>query len=165
MSVYRSAAGREAVRRWCVDQLAAWQVPHECEVFDAGGLTGLRLTPGVLCASAAWLAVPGPRQSAWLLRTMYGTGGTPRPALVDWMTLVARHARSSGAPGLARVPSRSVPRRVVTGEHDVFLPPRRLRAAVRHKLGVELGVVEGAGHLVTEEAPDRLADLVGRVAG
>ncbi|MFE4620115.1 alpha/beta fold hydrolase [Streptomyces sp. NPDC056747] len=129
-----------------------------------GGLTGLRLTPGVLGASAAWLAVPGPRHSAWLLRTMYGTGGTPRPALVDWMTLVARHARSSGAPGRARVPSRPVPRQVVTGEHDVFLPPRRLRAAVHRTLGVELGVVEGAGHLVIEEQPDRIADLVAHFA-
>ncbi|MFI9297083.1 alpha/beta fold hydrolase [Streptomyces gardneri] len=79
------------------------------------------------------------------------------------MTLVARHARSSGAPGLAHVPSRSVPRRVVTGEHDVFLPPRRLRPAVRRTLGVELGVVAGAGHLVIEERPDRIADLVGHV--
>ncbi|MFF3837763.1 alpha/beta fold hydrolase [Streptomyces sp. NPDC001930] len=276
MSIYRSAEGREAVRRWCAEELAAWQVPHERRVFAAGGaethavvagsggptvvvvpgtnfnaaaclplatalatryrtvvvdvpgqpglssgerglaegrldwygswlsdvieacasgpvivlghsfgaaialssaspridgqilvspggLTGLRLTPGVLCASAAWLSVPRPRHSAWLLRTMYGAGGTPRPALVDWMTLVARHARSSGAPGLAHVPSRSVPRLVVTGEHDVFLPPRRLRAAVSRTLGVELGVVEGAGHLVIEEQPDRIADLVDSV--
>ncbi|MCX4986601.1 alpha/beta fold hydrolase [Streptomyces sp. NBC_00572] len=128
-----------------------------------GGLTRLRLTPGVLGASAAWLALPRPRHSARLLRTMYAGSGTPRPELVDWMTLVARHARSSGAPGLATVPDRRVPRRVVTGEHDVFLPPRRLEDAVRRRLGVELGIVEGAGHLVIEEEPDLLADLVGRV--
>ncbi|MEU6975462.1 alpha/beta hydrolase [Streptomyces sp. NPDC046371] len=129
-----------------------------------GGLTRLRLTPGVLCASVAWLAAPRPRHSARLLRTMYADGGTPRTELVDWMTLVARHARSSGAPGLATVPDRPVPRRVVTGEHDVFLPPRRLEAAVHRRLGVELGVIEGAGHLVIEEEPDLVADLVDLVA-
>ncbi|MER7949760.1 alpha/beta hydrolase [Streptomyces sp. NPDC096079] len=129
-----------------------------------GGLSRLRLTPGVLYASAAWLAAPRPRHSARLLRTMYADGGTPRPELVDWMTLVARHARSSGAPGLAAVPDRPVPRLVVTGEHDVFLPPRRLEGAVHRRLGVELGVVKGAGHLVIEEEPDLLAGLVGQVA-
>ncbi|MBC7272125.1 MAG: alpha/beta hydrolase, partial [Streptomyces sp.] len=42
------------------------------------------------------------------------------------MTLVARHARSSGAPGAAVLPTRPVPRLGVTGEHDVFLPAGRL---------------------------------------
>ncbi|WP_371637666.1 alpha/beta hydrolase [Streptomyces zaomyceticus] len=235
MSIYRSAEGREAVRRWCVEELAAWQVPHECRVFQAGGaethavVAGsggptVVVVPGTNFNAAACLPlatalatryrtvlvdVPGqPGLSsgerglaegrldwygAWLsdaieacasgpvivLGHSFGaaialSSASPRPALVDWMTFVARHARSSGAPALARVPSRSVPRRVVTGEHDVFLPPRRLRAAVHRTLGVELGVVEGAGHLVIEEQtrphcrsrrpPGRLNGRSGRAA-
>lgn len=84
----------------------------------------------------------------------------PRERLVEWMTLVARHSRSSGAPGTADLPARPVSRTVFTGEHDVFLPPKRIGPAVTRTLGVELRVLPGAGHLVVEEAPDRLAALV-----
>ncbi|WP_199810229.1 MULTISPECIES: alpha/beta fold hydrolase [unclassified Streptomyces] len=108
-SIYRSTAGKELIRRWCLDQLDAWPVLH---------------------------------------------GG---PVSV----LVARHSRSSGAPGAATPSARSLPRLVVTGEHDVFLPPRRLGPAVRGTLGAELGVVSDAGHLVVEERPAYLATLLG----
>lgn len=79
---------------------------------------------------------------------------------MDWMTLVARHTRSSGAPGAAVLPVRPLPRLVVTGEHDVFLPPRRLVSAVRSTLGAELGVVSKAGHLAIEECPEYLSTLL-----
>ncbi|MZE76083.1 alpha/beta fold hydrolase [Streptomyces xinghaiensis] len=125
-----------------------------------GGLTRLRLTPTVLAASTAWFLRPAPSHSARLLRTMLAPGHAPREEVVDWMTLVARHVRSSGAPGAAALPARPVPRLVVTGEHDVFLPPGRLGPAVRATLGVELGVVPGAGHLVVEERPGHLAALL-----
>ncbi|MEU3772470.1 alpha/beta hydrolase [Streptomyces sp. NPDC032472] len=125
-----------------------------------GGLTGLRLTPAVLAASAAWFLRPAPTNSARLLRAMLAPGHQPREDLVTWMTLVARHSRSSGAPGTAVLPARPVPRVVVTGEHDVFLPPRRLLTAVRGKLGAELGVISDAGHLVVEERPHYLATLL-----
>ncbi|WP_328924269.1 alpha/beta hydrolase [Streptomyces sp. NBC_00190] len=125
-----------------------------------GGLTRLRLTPAVLAASAAWFLRPAPAHSARLLRAMLAPGHQPREDLVTWMTLVARHSRSSGAPGAAALPARSVSRLVVTGEHDVFLPPRRLVTAVRGTLGTELGVVAEAGHLVVEERPECLVALL-----
>ncbi|SCK57434.1 Lysophospholipase, alpha-beta hydrolase superfamily [Streptomyces sp. SceaMP-e96] len=125
-----------------------------------GGLTKLRLTPTVLAASAAWFLRPAPTHSARLLRTMLAPGHPPREELVNWMTLVARHSRSSGAPGAATLPARSIPRLVVTGEHDVFLPPRRLGPAVRGTLGAELGVISEAGHLVVEERPEYLSTLL-----
>ncbi|MFE0700769.1 alpha/beta fold hydrolase [Streptomyces sp. NPDC058872] len=273
-SIYRSTPGRELIRRWCLDQLAAWPVPHERKTVTAkgvqthtvlagsgattvvfvpgtnfnaaaslplatalvaadhrvllvdvpgqpglssgergssggrstwygawlseviekassgpvavmghsfgaaiamssssprinrlvlvspGGLTRLRLTPTVLAASAAWFLRPAPSHSSRLLRTMLAPGHPPRDELVDWMTLVARHSRSSGAPGAAPLSVRSIPRLVVTGEHDVFLPPRRLAPAVRGALGAELGVVPEAGHLVVEERPEYLASLL-----
>jgi pimeloyl-ACP methyl ester carboxylesterase len=274
VSIYRSTAGKELVRRWCLDRLAAWRVPHERRTvtgkgarthvvlagsgattvvfvpgtnFNAatslplatalvvdgyrvllvdvpgqpglstgervpsggrlpwygawlseliekvpagpvvvmghsfgaaialcsdspridrlvlaspGGLTGLRLTPAVLVASAAWFLRPAQAHSARLLRVMLAPGHTPRGELVEWMTLVARHARSSGAPGAATLPARSIPRLVVTGQHDVFLNTRRLGLAVRDALGVELDVVDEAGHLLVEERPEYLAALV-----
>ncbi|KUO16805.1 alpha/beta fold hydrolase [Streptomyces dysideae] len=273
-SIYRSTAGKELIRRWCLDQLAAWPVPHERKTVTAkdaqthivlagsgattvvfvpgtnfnaaaslplatalvaagyrvllvdvpgqpglssgerglsggrlswygawlseaiekissgpvavmghsfgaaialssdsarigrlvlvspGGLTRLRLTPTVLAASAAWFLRPAPTHSARLLRAMLAPGHPPREELVNWMTLVARHSRSSGAPGAATLPARSIPRLVVTGEHDVFLPPRRLGPAVRGTLGAELGVVSQAGHLVVEERPEYLSTLL-----
>ncbi|MEU9125745.1 alpha/beta hydrolase [Streptomyces sp. NPDC048506] len=273
-SIYRSTTGEELIRRWCLDQLATWQVPHERKTVTAngtqthvvlagcgsstvvfvpgtnfsaaaslpmatalvavgyrvvlvdvpgqpglssgerglsggrlcwygawlrevietvssdpvavmghsfgaaialssdsprierlflvspGGLTRLRLTPTVLAASAAWFLWPAPTHSARLLRTMLAPGHLPREELVTWMTLVARHARSSGAPGAAVLPARPLSRLVVTGEHDVFLPPRRLGPTVRRTLGAELGVVSGAGHLVVEECPAYLAALL-----
>ncbi|MGW8763055.1 alpha/beta fold hydrolase [Streptomyces sp. NPDC055815] len=127
-----------------------------------GGLSSLRLPPALLAASAAWFLRPTPARSARLLRTMLAPGHEPRAELVEWMTLVARHARSSGAPGLADPGARKVPVTAVTGERDVFLPPERLRPAVRARLGegAELGVVPDAGHLVVEEFPERIAALV-----
>ncbi|MGW7414569.1 alpha/beta fold hydrolase [Streptomyces sp. NPDC054863] len=125
-----------------------------------GGLTTLRLTPAVLAASAVWFLRPAPTHSARLLRAMLAPGHHPREELVNWMTLVARHSRSSGAPGAATLPVRPIPRLIVTGQHDVFLPPRRLGPAVRATLGTELGVVAEAGHLVIEEHPEYLSTLI-----
>lgn len=125
-----------------------------------GGLTRLRLTPTVLAASAAWFLRPAPTHSARLLRTMLAPGHSPREELVHWMTMVARYSRSSGDPGAATLPTRPIPRLAVAGEHDVFLPPRRLIPAVRDTLGTELGVVSEAGHLVIEEHPDYLSTLL-----
>ncbi|MFE2013500.1 alpha/beta fold hydrolase [Streptomyces sp. NPDC059491] len=126
-----------------------------------GGLCALRLPPALLAVSAAWYLRPTPARSAGLLRALHAPGREPRAELVEWMTLVARNTRSSGAPGRAEPRARKVPVTVATGEHDVFLPPGRLRPAVRRRLdGLELGVLPGAGHLVVEEFPERIAALV-----
>jgi pimeloyl-ACP methyl ester carboxylesterase len=128
-------------------------------LLSPGGLTRLRLTPRLLAASAAWFLRPSPAHSAKLLRVMLAPEARPRPALVEWMTLVARDSRSSGAPGIVPLPATAVRRLVVTGEHDVFLPPRRLGPAARTRLGVPLRVMPGAGHLVVEERVGQVAAL------
>ncbi|MFG2393504.1 alpha/beta fold hydrolase [Streptomyces lavendulae] len=125
-----------------------------------GGLGRLRLAPGLLAVSAAWFIRPTPARSARLLRAMLAPGSRPRADLVEWMTLVARHCRSSGAPGTAELPSRTVPRLVATGAHDTFLPPRRLYPVVQATLDTELHVIPDAGHLVVEEHPGQVAALV-----
>jgi pimeloyl-ACP methyl ester carboxylesterase len=54
---------------------------------------------------------------------------------------------------------------VVTGEYDVFLPPARLAPAVRDVFGQDVVEIRGAGHLVTEQEPEKLRSLLHHVAG
>jgi len=131
------------------------------------GLTGLRVTPALLVAAVGWTVFPRPATSARLLRVMHAPGHLPREAVVEWMTLIARHASSTGAPGLAKLPARAVRRLIVTGDRDVFLPPKRLEPAVRKLLGAELGVLADAGHLAVDENKHfaHLADLAGEILG
>ncbi|QUH03460.1 alpha/beta hydrolase [Saccharopolyspora erythraea] len=124
-----------------------------------GGLTRLRITPAVAWASACWLLRRSRAASARLLRVMHGPGREPRPALVDWMALLAEHVRPSLDPGVVPAPPDAVPRTVVVGEHDVFLPRRVLAPAAREILGVEPETVPSAGHLVVDEFPERLAAI------
>ncbi|MFM9372764.1 alpha/beta fold hydrolase [Streptomyces sp. Da 82-17] len=126
-----------------------------------GGLTGLRVTPKVLASSASWYLRPDEQRSARLLRAMHAPGRAPDDGLVEWMTLIARHARSSASPGkLPALPATLPPCTAVVGEHDTFLPPRVLAPAVRRALGVDLRVVPDAGHLLVEEHPRYVAELV-----
>lgn len=125
-----------------------------------GGLTRLRIGPSVLAASAAWYMRPTPERSARLLHAMYAPGHQPRAALVEWMTLLARHSRSSGSPGTVHPPTTTAHYTAVGGEHDRFLPPQRLGRAVRTALGVDLEVLANTGHLLVEEHPEYLASLV-----
>ncbi|MFC4002712.1 alpha/beta fold hydrolase [Prauserella oleivorans] len=129
-------------------------------LLSPGGLTRLRLTSGVVLASTAWVLGRRPAASARMLRTMHAPGREPRADLVEWMTLIARHVRSSADPGGADVAASPVERVVAVGEHDVFLPVRQLAARVRRQLGTELRVVPSAGHLLIEEHPHELAAMV-----
>ncbi|MDI3422708.1 alpha/beta fold hydrolase [Streptomyces luteolus] len=128
-----------------------------------GGLTRLRVTPKVLAASATWYLRPTEAHSARLLRAMHAPGHEPRAELVEWMTLIARHARSSASPGKAPLPSTPRQSLAVVGEHDTFMPPRILAPAVRTAVGTDLHVIADAGHLVVEEHPQLVAGLVDTV--
>ncbi len=48
----------------------------------------------------------------------------------------------------------------LAGEHDTFLPPARLGPAVRHRLGVDLTLLPGLGHLSVDEDPLRVAAAI-----
>ncbi|MFI1014775.1 alpha/beta fold hydrolase [Streptomyces sp. NPDC020965] len=124
------------------------------------GMTRLRVTPRLLATSAAWYLRPTPDRSRRLLRAMMAPGaGQPREALVEWMTLVARHTRSSGAPSTVP-PSSPEPCVFISGARDAFLPPTRLARAVRTRFDAVLHTVDDTGHLIVEERPDHLADLL-----
>jgi pimeloyl-ACP methyl ester carboxylesterase len=95
---------------------------------------------------------------------MSGPGRAPAADLVEWMTIVARACRTTGAPGplpdadLVRWKSHNV--RVAVGDHDVFFPIAKLQQACRDKLNLEPFVVPSTGHLLVEEEPELTADLV-----
>jgi len=133
-------------------------------LLDPAGLVRLRVSPPVLAATLPWVLRPTPTRSARLLRKMHGPGREPSSTHVEWMTLAARHTRSSLAPRPLPASAlrrwQAIPRAVLTGERDCFLPPRRLRAAVRDELGVDLQVLPRAGHLTPQECPDAIVDAL-----
>ncbi|MFH9499617.1 alpha/beta fold hydrolase [Streptomyces globisporus] len=134
-------------------------------VLAGAGLTRLRVPVRLLAATVPCLLLPSAARSARLLRRMAAPGrGDPPGDLSAWMHLVARHCRTSLAP--LPLPSsllnqrRTVPTLVVAGRSDPFLPPRTLGPAARRRLGAEFRVIEGAGHLLLDEAPVEVSALV-----
>jgi pimeloyl-ACP methyl ester carboxylesterase len=123
----------------------------------------LRVPPAVLTRTLAWLAVPRPATSRALLRLMSEPGADVED-LVDWMTVVSRHVRTSLAPRplpahvLRQVTS---PVLVLAGEHDPFLPGRRLAAAARQRLpSAQTTVVSGGSHLLPHDQPAHVTALL-----
>lgn len=133
-------------------------------LLSSAGLTRLRVPAPLLAATVPWLLRPSVLRSTALLRRMAAPGGEVPDHLSTWMDLVARCCRTSLAP--TPLPSgllglrRPVPALVVAGRFDPFLPPRVLGPSARRRLGAEFGVVEGAGHLLLDEAPDAVLALV-----
>lgn len=131
---------------------------------STAGLVRLRVGASVLGATVPWLLRPSVPRAERLVRHMSSSGASVSDELSRWMALVGSSCRSSLAP--APLPSsvlahaRSVPNMVVTGSRDVFLPPARLGPAAEQRLGTHLRVLDGAGHLLPEEFPERLAVLV-----
>lgn len=137
---------------------------HGVALLSPAGLLGLRPTVAMIRATLPWLIRRNEAGARQLLEYMSGPGNPPRPELVEWLTVVARTCQTTGAPG--PYPDEVVTAwrgrnaRVVVGAHDVFFPVARLRDVSRDRLGVEPVVVGGAGHLLLEEEPGRVADLV-----
>jgi pimeloyl-ACP methyl ester carboxylesterase len=132
------------------------------------GLAAVRPSVEMLRATAPWFVRRDHDGARRLLQYMHGPTHEPADDLVEWMTLVARACRTTGAPGplpvdtLVRWKGRDV--RVAVGEHDVFFPPRRLGEPCRSVLGRDLQVVPGAGHLLVDEEPILVSDLVSSLA-
>ena len=129
-------------------------------LLSPAGLVDVRPTWPMLYATLPWLLRRNEAGSRRLGKLMTGPESCPSPELVAWLTLVARSTRTTGAPGrceesvLHRWRGRSV--KVLTGEHDCFFPPSRLRGPTHHDLETEVSVVAGAGHLLVDQAPDRV---------
>lgn len=128
------------------------------------GLIGVRPSIEMLRATVPWLVQRNSAGARRLLEYMSGPAHTPGDEMVGWMTLVARTCHTTGAPGplpddiLRNWQSRLV--LVAVGEHDAFFPISKLREPCRSKLGREPLVIPGAGHLVVDEEPILVAELI-----
>lgn len=137
---------------------------HGLALFSPAGLISVRPTLTMLRSTMPWLVRRGTADARRLLDYMSGPGRAPADDLVEWMTIVARACRTTGAPGplpdsdLVRWKGHNV--RVAVGDHDVFFPIAKLHEACRAKLGLEPLVVPNAGHLLVDEEPDLSADMV-----
>jgi pimeloyl-ACP methyl ester carboxylesterase len=128
------------------------------------GLVDVRVSLPVLRTAVPWVLRPTERRSRALVELMSGPAARPDPALAEWLTLVARDSRTTGAPGalpgdvVSRWTGRPV--RVLVGEHDCFFPPDRVGPAATQRLGSPVEVLPGLGHLAVEENPELVAGLV-----
>ncbi|MBI4941782.1 MAG: alpha/beta hydrolase [Actinobacteria bacterium] len=128
------------------------------------GLIGVKVGVRVLAATLPWLVRPSERTAARLLAAMSGPGRRPHPDAVSWMAAVARHTRTSGAPGplgrtaLARWRGRDVI--VLVGERDCFFPPDAVRRVAQDTMGAAVTVLPRTGHLAVDEVPSAIVDAV-----
>jgi pimeloyl-ACP methyl ester carboxylesterase len=143
---------------------------HALILLSPAGLARVRLTPSMLVRSVTWLLRPTRRRSARLVELMAGGApGNDLDLVVEWMTIVARSTRTTGAPGplaadvLDRWRGRQV--RVLTGERDIFFPPRRLAGPAREHLGEGVEIVPDVGHLLVDQRPDAAAAALAAVLG
>ena len=141
---------------------------HGLALFSPAGLIAVRPTLTMLRATLPWLVRRNTVDARRLLDYMSGPGRAPADDLVEWMTIVARACRTTGAPGplpdtdLDRWKGHNV--RVAVGDHDVFFPIARLHEACRATLDLEPLVVPSAGHLLVDEEPELTADMVAGLA-
>lgn len=138
-----------------------------CRVLlSSAGLVRLLVPPVVVAATVPWLVRPTAPRAGRVLRHMVAPGGSVPDELAEWMTLVARCCHSSLAPPplppQLLAGRRLVPCLVATGRHDVFLPPHRVAPAAQRHLGATVHILEGSGHLLLDESPDEIVELVAR---
>jgi pimeloyl-ACP methyl ester carboxylesterase len=132
------------------------------------GVIRLTVDPALALASARWLLRPTADHTRRMLRLFVAPGERPPESEVEWMALMAASCRSTLAPPplpaglLARRADR--PCVVGVGEHDRFLPPRRLAPTLRQRMGLDLRVLPGMGHLTTPGHLDDVVSLVAEVA-
>lgn len=132
------------------------------------GFIRLSVDPGLAWASAVWLVRPTTDHTRRMLRLFVAPGAEPPETEVEWMTLMATCCRTTLAP--PPLPAELLARRaqrpcvVGVGEHDRFLPPRRLAPAVRRTMNLDVRVFPGVGHLTTPADLDEVVSLVAQVA-
>lgn len=132
------------------------------------GFVRLSVDPKLALASAVWLLRPSTDHTRNMLRLFVGPSEDPPETDVEWMTLMSSRCRTTLAPpplSTKLLTDRAQrPCVIGVGEHDRFLPPRRLAPAVRRAMNLDLRILRGMGHLTTPEHLDDVVALVAQVA-
>ncbi|MFI9415173.1 alpha/beta fold hydrolase [Nocardia gamkensis] len=137
-------------------------------LISPAGIIRLTVDARSAFASAVWLLHPTTEHTRRMLRLFVAPGEDPPEREVEWMTLMAACCRTTLAP--PPLPTSVLARRaeqpcvVGVGEHDRFLPPRRLAPAVGRRLGHDLRVIAGMGHLTTPGHLDAVVSIVAEAA-
>jgi pimeloyl-ACP methyl ester carboxylesterase len=132
------------------------------------GFIRLTVDPTLALASARWLLRPTAEHTRRMLRLFVAPDEDPPETEVEWMALMAASCRTTLAP--PPLPAELLAGRaarpcvVGVGEHDRFLPPRRLAPALRRTMDLDLRVLPGMGHLTTPGHLDDVVSLVAEVA-
>jgi pimeloyl-ACP methyl ester carboxylesterase len=132
------------------------------------GFIRLSVDPALALASARWLLRPTADHTRRMLGLFVAPGADPPEIDVEWMTLMAASCRTTLAP--PALPAELLACRagrpcvVGVGEHDRFLPPRRLAPALRRTMDLDLRILPGMGHLTTPGHLDDVVSLVAEVA-
>lgn len=152
---------------------------HEGDAAAGGGAGLVLVAPaGLVPARVAvslrpalpWLWHPTEARTERVLSFL--SGGAPLPDrrhLVEWMTLVPEHARSSLAP--APLPNavltawRDTPCVVLAGRRDPIFPAEELTRPTRMLLGARVEFVADAGHLLAHSHPDAVRRGITAPAG
>jgi pimeloyl-ACP methyl ester carboxylesterase len=133
-------------------------------LISPAGFIPLSVDPKLALASTMWLLRPTTEHTRRMLRLFVAPGKEPPQTEVEWMTLIATCCHTTLAP--PPLPADLLARRaeqpcvVGVGEHDRFLPPRRLAPAVRRTMNRDLRVFPGVGHLTTPTHLDKVVSLV-----
>jgi pimeloyl-ACP methyl ester carboxylesterase len=140
---------------------------------DVGGPDALRPVTSRMLASPAFdRALATPRLGRRMLRGVVGRHAHPshlgavRDLLVATPVLTRTDlAAAMAALDLSEVLARvELPVTVVVGSKDRLTPPRQSRRLADVVPGASLQVIPGAGHMLSLEAPDELADLIERAS-
>ena len=92
--------------------------------------------------------------------TLEGFAAAAGPARAGFLVaMAAMDLRPAGAV-IAKVPTR-----ILVGTRDTLTPPRAARQLADAIPGAEVEVIEGAGHMLPLEAPERIVDAVRSMAG
>ncbi len=132
------------------------------------GVIRLSVDPKLVLASSLWLLRPSSEHTRSMLRLFVAPGVEPPETEVQWMTLMAGSCRTTLAP--PALPPETLTRRaglpciVTVGEHDRFLPPRRLAPALRRTMNLDLRVLPDMGHLTTGAHLPEIVSLVAEAA-
>jgi pimeloyl-ACP methyl ester carboxylesterase len=137
-------------------------------LISPAGFIRLSVDPKLALAAAVWLLRPTSEHTRRMLRLFVAPGEDPPETDVEWMTFMATHCRTTLSPPplpTERVASRAErPCVVGVGEHDRYLPPRRLAPALRRTMNIDLRVFSDMGHLTTQGHLDEVVSLVAEVA-